>query len=153
MTYSPVILFIYNRPEHTRQTLEALAANTLAKESDLFIFADGPKENATVQQLEKIQQTRKLARSKKWCKNVTVIESKKNKGLAASIISGVTEIVNKYGKVIVLEDDIVTGKYFLEYMNEALDKYAEEKNVWHISGFRDPVKREIEGSSYFFEAA
>ena len=132
MFYAPIILFIYNRPDHTRQTLEALSANTLAQESDLFIFADGAKENATSVQLEKIRETREVARSKSWCKSVTVIESEKNKGLAASIISGVTEIANKYGKVIVLEDDIVTGKYFLEFMNDALEKYAGEKKVWHI---------------------
>ena len=150
MFYAPIILFIYNRPDHTRQTLEALSANTLAEESDLFIFADGAKENATSEQLEKIRETREVARSKKWCKNVTVIESEKNKGLATSIISGVTEIANKYGKVIVLEDDIVTGKYFLEFMNDALEKYAGEKKVWHIAGWRDPVKKAQEGGSYFY---
>ncbi len=149
MTLSPIILFIYNRPDHTRKTLEALSVNTLAQDSDLFIFADGPKENATPEQLEKIRQARKVARSKKWCKSVTVIDSEKNKGLAASIISGVTEIINKYGKVIVLEDDIVTGKYFLEFMNTALDKYQDEKKVWHIAGFRVPVKNAKGGGCYF----
>ena len=147
---SPIILFIYNRPDHTRQTLEALSANTLAKESDLFIYADGAKENASSEQLKKIRETRELARSNAWCKSVTVIESEKNKGLAASIISGVTEIVNRYGKVIVLEDDIVTGKYFLEFMNTALEKYADEKNVWHITGWRDPVKKASADGSYFY---
>lgn len=150
MPYAPIILFIYNRPDHTRQTLEALSSNMLAQDSDLFIYADGAKENATPEQLEKIRQTREVARSRQWCKTVTVIESEKNKGLAASIISGVTEIANKYGAVIVLEDDIVTGKYFLEYMNTALEKYKDEKKVWHIAGWRDPVKRAKEGASYFY---
>ncbi len=143
MIYSPVILFIYNRPDHTRQTLEALSANTLAGESDLFIFADGPKENATPEQLEKICQTRELARSKKWCKNVIVIESEKNKGLAASIISGVTEIVNKYSKVIVLEDDLVTSPYFLQYMNDALSVYENEPKVACIHGYVEPHKNQL----------
>lgn len=150
MQYSPIILFIYNRPSHTFQTLTALENNTIANDSDLFIYADGPKENATPEQLEKIRQTREIAHSKQWCKNVTVIESEKNKGLAASIISGVTEIINKYGKVIVLEDDMVTGKYFLEFMNTALDKYKNEKKVWHITGWRDPVKKAKDGDSYFY---
>ncbi|MBQ8679072.1 MAG: glycosyltransferase [Treponema sp.] len=148
--FAPIILFIYNRPDHTKQTLEALSSNTLAQESDLFIYADGPKESATPEILEKIRQTRNIAHSKQWCKSVTVIESKKNKGLAASIISGVTEIANKYGKVIVLEDDIVTGKYFLEFMNDALEKYENEKKVWHIAGWRDPVKHAKGESSYFY---
>lgn len=147
---APIILFIYNRPDHTRQTLEALSKNTLASESDLFIFADGPKEGASQEQLEKIRKTREVAHSNQWCKNVTVIESEKNKGLAASIISGVTEIVNRYGKVIVLEDDIVTGKYFLDFMNTALEKYENEKQVWHVTGWRDPVKKAREDSAFFY---
>lgn len=150
MVYAPIILFIYNRPDHTRQTLDALASNTIANESDLFIFADGPKDNSSEEQLLKIKQTREIAHSKKWCKKVSIIESEKNKGLAASIISGVTEIINKYGKVIVLEDDIVTGKYFLEFMNEALDKYENEQQVWHITGWRDPIKNVKTDTAYFY---
>ena len=148
--YAPIVLFIYNRPDHTRQTLEALSNNTLASESDLFIYADGAKTGASAEQLDRIRQTRLIAHSKNWCKNVTVIESDTNKGLAASIISGVTEIVNKYGKIIVLEDDIVTGKYFLEFMNEALEKYADEKKVWHITGWREPIVNAKIEDSYFY---
>lgn len=140
MTLSPIILFIYNRPNHTKQTLEALSNNTLASQSDLFIFADGPKNTASKEQLESIKQTRKVAASEKWCKSVTLIESETNKGLARSIIEGVTEIINKYGKAIILEDDIVTGKYFLEYMNTALDKYKDKKEVMHITGWHEPIK-------------
>lgn len=150
MTYAPIVLFIYNRPSHTQQTLEALSKNKLASESDLFIYSDGPKENATPEQLEKIKQTRGIARSKEWCKTVTIIESEKNKGLAASIISGVTEIVNKYGKIIVLEDDIVTGIYFLEFMNTALEKFEAEKKVWHITGYRYPIKHSKTDYSFFY---
>ena len=149
MPYAPIILFIYARPDHTRGTLEALAANTLAQESDLFIYADGPKDNATEELRKRIQQTREVARSRQWCRTVTLIESDTNKGLAASIIAGVTETVSRYGRVIVLEDDIVTGKYFLEYMNEALERYEGEKQVWEITGYRVPVSTEKTDSSYF----
>ena len=149
MTHAPIILFVYARPDHTWQTLEALSSNTLAQESDLFIYADGPKANASEEQRERIRQTREVARSRQWCRTITVIESDMNKGLAASIISGVTETVNRYGKVIVLEDDIVTGKYFLEYMNEALERYESEKQVWEITGFRFPVKSQKPESSFF----
>lgn len=146
---APIVLFIYNRPEHTLQTLDALSKNTLAKASDLIIFCDGSKENATQEQIEKINQAREIAKSKQWCKTVEIRESEKNKGLATSIIEGVTETVNKYGKIIVLEDDIVTGKYFLEFMNTALDKYVNEKKVWHITGYRYPVSKKKKGS-YFY---
>lgn len=151
-TLAPIILFIYNRPDHTLHTLEALAANTLASESDLFIFADGPKENASPEMLDKICQTREVARSKKWCKNVTVIESEKNKGLAASIISGVTEIVNKYDKLIVLEDDLVTSPYFLQYMNDALNVYRNEQKVACIHGYVEPHKRPLP-ETFFIKGA
>ena len=150
MALTPIILFIYNRPDHTKQTLEALSNNTLASQSDLFIFADGPKNTASKEQLESIKQTRKVAASENWCKSVTLIESETNKGLARSIIEGVTEIINKYGKAIILEDDIITGKYFLEYMNEALEKYQGNKEVWHVTGWRDPIKHTKNNSSYLY---
>lgn len=150
MALTPIILFIYNRPDHTKQTLEALSNNTLASQSDLFIFADGPKNTASKEQLESIKQTRKVAASENWCKSVTLIESETNKGLARSIIEGVTEIINKYGKAIILEDDIITGKYFLEYMNEALEKYQGNKEVWHVTGWRDPIKHTKKNKAYFY---
>ena len=147
---APILLFVYNRPEHTLQTLDALANNVFASDSDLIVYADGPKENASADQIKKIQQTREVVRKRKWCKTVTIIESEKNKGLASSIVSGVTEIVNKFGKVIVLEDDIITGKYFLEYMNDALDKYEEEKRIWCITGWNEKVKSHNYNSSFLF---
>lgn len=148
--YAPIVLFVYNRPYHTRRTLEALSRNELATQSDLFIFADGAKENALPEQLLQIEETRKVIKEKQWCKNVKIIESSKNKGLAKSIIEGVTKIVNQYGKIIVLEDDLLTGKYFLNYMNEALDKYENEEKVWHITSWRDPVETSNPNSSFFY---
>lgn len=147
---APIVLFVYNRPEHTRQTLEALHNNVLSDQSDLIIYADGPKENATSEVLAKIQQVRDILHENQWCRSVSVIESNTNHGLADSIISGVTDVVNKYGRVIVLEDDIVTGKHFLEYMNEALERYKDEKNIFHITGWRDPIKNAANNASYFY---
>lgn len=140
MNLAPIVLFVYNRPYHTEQTLMALQKNDLALDSELFIFADGPKVNATIEQLEKIEQVRKVIRKKQWCGKVHIIESEENKGLADSIVGGVTDIVNKYGKLIVLEDDIVTQKGFLRYMNDALNIYEEDQRVMHISGYMCPYK-------------
>jgi hypothetical protein len=120
--------------------LIALSENFLARESLLYIYADGPKENATKVEKERIIETRQIAKSEKWCKEVTLIESDTNKGLAISIITGVTGVVNQYGKVIVLEDDIVTSPYFLKFMNSALDYYIEDKIVWHISGWNYQIQ-------------
>lgn len=150
MQLAPIVLFTYNRPQHTRQTLEALTKNVLADQSDLFIYCDGPKKNATSEQLDTIKKTREVIREKKWCKTVTIYESDINKGLADSIISGVTEIINKFGKIIVLEDDIVTGKYFLDFMNTTLEKYKNNNEVWHITGWRDPIKKSKNDSSFFY---
>jgi hypothetical protein len=143
MTLAPIVLFVYNRPFHTEQTLNALAANYLAHESALYIYADGPKDNASAEALESIKQTRDLIKEKKWCKETVIVESKINKGLANSIIHGVTEVINKHSKAIVLEDDLVTHPFFLTYMNEYLNIYENDEQVISIHGFMYPVKKEI----------
>lgn len=138
LNLSPIILFTYNRPWHTEQTLTALMQNELASDSVLYIYSDGPKPDATVEQLEKINEVREVVRKQKWCKEVHIIESDNNKGLANSIISGVTEVIDKYGKVIVLEDDLVTSPYFLKYMNESLSFYQNYPAVFSIGANRPP---------------
>jgi len=135
MQKAPIALFVYNRPKHTRKTLEALQASEMAKQSDLFVFCDGPKDNASPKALEAISEVRSLVKAKPWCKTVTVYESKTNKGLADSIVEGVTQIVNQFGRIIVLEDDIVTAKGLKRYMNEALDLYEHEDKVMHIGSY------------------
>ncbi|WP_242919064.1 glycosyltransferase family 2 protein [Pontibacter liquoris] len=136
---APIVLFVYNRPDHTLKTLEALSNNYLADESVLYIFADGPKADITVEALEEINLTRKVLRKKQWCKEVVIIESKTNKGLADSIVDGITKVINDHGRVIVLEDDIVTSTGFLNYMNKALSQYESEEQVYHIAGHFHPV--------------
>jgi hypothetical protein len=145
---APIVLFIYNRPDHTEKTLSALSGNLLAEESNLYIYADGMKDNTTEEQKQMIKKTREVAKSKRWCKEVSIIESDKNKGLAASIISGVTNIVNRYGKVIVLEDDLITSPYFLTYMNDALTLYENNERVISIHGYVYPTKKKL--PDYFF---
>ncbi len=140
---APIILFVYNRPLHTRKCLDALQKNELANESELFIYADGPKENPSYDQLQKIKEVRKLIIEKKWCKEVHIIESEKNKGLVNSVIDGVTEIVNKFGKIIVLEDDLVTSPFFLKFMNEGLEFYKDISEVISVHAYVYPVKRKL----------
>lgn len=140
MNLAPIILFVYNRAEHTRKTLEALQKNNFAKESELFIFSDGPKNEEAE---GKVKEVRKYIKTISGFKNVEIIERSKNMGLANSIILGVTETVNKYGRVIVLEDDLATSPYFLEYMNGALDLYEEEDRVISIHGYIYPIKKNL----------
>lgn len=136
MTCSPIVLFVYNRLEHTRRTIEALKQNILSEDSDLIVFSDAPK---TAGRVELVREVRKYIREIEGFKTVTIVERDANLGLARSIIDGVTTIVNKYGRIIVLEDDMVTTPYFLTYMNEALEKYADDERVVSIHGYVYPV--------------
>jgi hypothetical protein len=137
---APIVLFVYNRPWHTQQTVKALQNNDLADKSKLYIFSDAAKNDAEVENVEKV---RKYIKVIDGFKHVTIIEREKNYGLANSIISGVTEVVNKYGKIIVLEDDLITSKYFLTYMNDTLEFYKNESRVISIHGYIYPVKSEL----------
>lgn len=137
---APIVLFVYNRPNHTRQVLESLMANTLAAESTLYVFADGPRANATQETIDSIMAVRQLLREKPWCGNVILREAEKNIGVADSIVGGVTEVVNRHGKIIVLEDDLILHPDFLQYMNASLDKYENEEHVYAITGYQFPLQ-------------
>jgi hypothetical protein len=150
MNTAPVVLFVYNRPAHTLKTLEALEANDLSKETLLIIYADGPGENESVEKMERIRRTREIIRSFTWSGKVEIYEADTNNGLARSVINGVTKTINKYGKAIVLEDDLVVAKGFLQYMNNALDKYAGQEKVMQISGFMFPIEEHPRANSAFF---
>lgn len=132
MALSPIVLFVYNRSWHTRQTVEFLQKNELADQSDLFIYSDGPKD----EQAEKaVQKVREYIHTIDGFKTVTIREREENWGLAKSIISGVTEVINKYGRIIVLEDDLISSTTFLNYMNYYLNHYKDEQKVFSITGF------------------
>jgi GT2 family glycosyltransferase len=143
---APIILFTYNRLNQSRKTVESLLDNNLADSSELFIYSDGAKSE---KDLKDVQEVREFLKSIEGFKKTTIIEQKVNKGLAKSIVEGVTEITKKYGKVIVLEDDIVTSVSFLKFMNDALDFYENEPSVMHISGYMYPHKRQLP-STFFF---
>src|SRR5688572_5038141 len=109
---APIIFFAYNRPDHTRQALEALSMADLADQSLLRIYIDGPKATASAETIAAIEQVKKVANEKKWCREVVVIAAEKNKGLFRSIVDGITDTVKTFGKVIVIEDDVVVSKGF-----------------------------------------
>ena len=147
MTLSPIALFVYNRPHHTRKTLESLMANAELSDSPLYVFCDGAKRKKDI---PLVQATRELIRSYEL-DNATIIEREENMGLANSIITGVTELCNKYGRVIVVEDDLYLSPYFLKYMNTALDTYEEYDAVMHISGYLFPVRGQLP-DTFFYRA-
>ncbi|NML40456.1 glycosyltransferase family 2 protein [Chitinophaga sp. G-6-1-13] len=138
-TLAPIIFFAFKRPEITRKALESLALNPEAAESELYVFADGPKEGATAETLQQIAATREVIRSRKWCGTVHIAERVQNYGLAKSVITGVTEVIEKHGKAIIVEDDLVLSPYFLRYMNEGLDLYKDDPQVASIHGYLYPL--------------
>lgn len=151
MELAPIIVFAYDRPEHLRRTIEALAKSVYAEDSELYIFCDGPKTDASEERKSHIKQTREVAHASTGFKDLHVIEAPQNKGLANSIIGGVTEVIAKHGRVIVLEDDLITSPYFLKYMNTALDKYKSYPSVFTISANRPPVNKMTIPADYEYD--
>lgn len=150
--YAPIVLFCYLRKDHLEKTLDALSKNILASESEIFIFSDGAKN---VIQHEKVKEIRVFLKNYKYqskFKKYVVFESEENRGLADSIINGVEKIIKKYERVIVLEDDLVSSKYFLNYMNDTLDKFKLNKKIWSISGYGPQLKKNNnnKNNEYYF---
>jgi hypothetical protein len=137
-TYTPVVLFCYNRPWHVRQTLLSLRQNTLAGKSTLIIYSDGPKN---LKDRKNVSEVRRVIREKKWCCHVVIIEAKKNIGLVNSVTTGISSVIKKYGKIIVLEDDMVLSEGFLQFMNNALDKFQNVKRIGSVTGYVYPLKK------------
>lgn len=133
---APIILFVYNRLEHTKKTVESLKNVSGSSDSELYIFSDGAKNENDI---GKVEAVRKYLTSIVGFKSVNIFKRENNLGLANSVINGVTEIINKYEKAIVLEDDLVFSKNFLLFMNSALDKFENIENVFSISGYNFPI--------------
>ena len=129
MKHAPILLFTYNRLAHTRRCVEALLNNSLASESELFIYSDAAKDET---QQKAVEEVRQYIHTIRGFKHITITERDENWGLARSIIDGVTTQVNQYGRVIVLEDDLVVAPHFLQFMNDALETYKDEPQVGHI---------------------
>ncbi len=132
---APIIMFVYSRPDLTQNTLNSLAQNKEAQNSDLFIFADGPKSTASDSQKDNINKVRMLIAQQTGFKSVTIKAAEKNMGLANSVIAGVTEVVNQFGKAIIVEDDVSLSPYFLKFMNEALQIYEHDEKVSGIGSW------------------
>lgn len=143
---APIALFVYNRPRHTRETVEALLKNAEAENSDLFIFSDAAKHEGAQ---AAVNEVREYIRQIAGFKTVTIVEREKNWGLANSVIDGVTRLCNEHGRVIVLEDDLRVSPHFLAYMNAGLQRYQNNENVMQIAGYMFPAKLELEDDALF----
>lgn len=133
--YAPIVVFVYNRLDCTQEVINSLARNSLASESSLFIFSDGAKNDSNIMEVNKVRAYINSINDLKLFKHVSVIEAKKNCGLAASVISGVSQIISEYGRVIVIEDDNICTSDFLQFMNDSLDFYENNRKIWSIGGY------------------
>ena len=142
---TPIALFTYNRPDHVRLTLETLSRCDRLDECSLHIYCDGAKEDGDPD----VSAARQVAHE--WANRLgaQVVERTQNLGLSKSIVNAVTELCSKYGRVIVLEDDFMLNPSFLDYMLQALDRYADDSNVYQISGYMFPVKHPPEPDAFF----
>lgn len=134
---TPIALFTYNRSDHTQKVLDSLAQCRRLDECDLFVYCDGPRNP---EQTEKVTASRRVVQSYAEKNPATVIIRENNMGLSRSIVSGVTELCQRYGRVIVLEDDFILSPLFIDYMLQALDRYKDAENVYQVSGYMFPVE-------------
>lgn len=147
MTYAPIALFTYNRADKTKRVVKSLLQNPEAKDSDLFIFSDGPKTEAKAAGVE---ENRKYIHTISGFKSITIIERDRNWGLANSLITGITDVINQYGKVIVVEDDLILSPYFLKFMNDGLEKYEDDDTVGTICGYVFPFQKSLPDTFFLY---
>lgn len=141
MNLAPIVLFVYNRPEILQKSLESLLKNALCKDSLLYVFSDGAKNDAAV---PKVSQVRQIIRQLQGFREIIITERKENQGLAQSIINGVSQVIAIHGKAIVLEDDLLYASNFLEFINDCLETYSQRKDIFAVTGFRPPIDIDIE---------
>lgn len=137
--YAPIVLFAFNRLEPLKRCITSLLENKEAAESDLIVYVDGPRVTK-VDETEKVEAVREYVKTINGFKSITSHFSEVNKGLAPSIISGVTEVINQYERVIVLEDDLFLSPSFLCYMNKMLDVYEKDERVMQVSGYSSYIR-------------
>lgn len=138
MSRPPVVLFVYRRPNHTQRTLEALSRCSGAAETDLFIYSDGPKAESD---RPKVDEVRSVCQNAAGFGSVSIHEAPSNQGLASSVISGVTEVLGRFGACIVVEDDLTVSPRFLDFLAGALERYQSEPLVFSLSGYAPPPGR------------
>lgn len=147
---APIIIFAFNRLSPLQNTINSLLQNPEAKESELFVFVDGPRANKNGEK-QKVESVQEYIKSIKGFKRIEYNFSNINKGLGNSIITGVNQIIYQYGKAIVLEDDLTLSENFLSFMNQGLAKYQHEKKVFSICGYSNKIKipKGYNADSYF----
>ena len=136
---APIVAFVYNRPDKTKDMIDSLGACSLAAESELIIYCDGPAKESAIEKVEETREYIDTIPSLGYFKKVIIHKAETNKGLAASVISGITDVINEYGRVICVEDDLLFSNEFLTYMNKCLDYYEDDSRIWSVSGYSPAI--------------
>ncbi len=137
---APVIIFAYNRADKLKACIDSLSGADGHENSEVFVYADGSKGGNDRSDVERVRTFLDEFSQKSIFRSFKTIRRDRNTGLAANVISGVTEIIHEYGKAIVLEDDLEVSKDFITYMNAALDYYEDDPKIWSVTGFSEPLK-------------
>ena len=144
---SPIVIFTYNRLDHLDTLINSLEQNELFKKSKILVFSDGPKKELDIEKIEKI---RIYLKKKLISNNSEIVERPNNFGLSKNVITGINQTFNDYDQAIILEDDLEVSPFFLNYMNDALNLYANSENVASISGYMYPINSKSFSNDYFF---
>jgi len=147
---APIALFCFNRPGHLKKSIDALKKNYLCKNSKIYIFSDAAKNSNDLPEVNKV---RSIIKNLEGFKEKKIIFRNKNYGLAKNIVEGVNFVLKKETKIIVLEDDLITNKYFLKYMNTYLNIYLKNKNIASIHGYIYPVNKKNLNDNFFIRGA
>lgn len=143
MEYAPIVIFAFNRVDVIQTLVKTLQANPEAKDSDVYVFVDGARQSHEGE-ADKVKNVQEYVKSINGFKSLQYKFSDTNKKLAPSIIAGVSEVISKHGRCIVLEDDLILSNNFLAWMNQCLDKYYNNPEVFQISGFTPSVLKKGE---------
>lgn len=155
---APVAMFVYNRVDNTQKTIEHLLRNTLAKDTELFVFSDGGKDNESWKAVNEVRDYLRKVKTETGqthaLKSMTIIERPENFYLERNITEGIAQVFENYDRIIVLEDDICTSPYYLQYMNDAFEIYKDEPKVMHVAGFTNldiyPTSKKCSPRPFYF---
>lgn len=146
MSRTPIAIFLYNRPDHARQLFDSLLKCSRLEECKVYVFCDGAKNP---QHANTVQAAREVVHEYSSSLKAEVFEREQNLGLAHSIVNGVTELCKQYGRAIVLEDDFILHPFFLDFMLQSLDRYADDERVAQVAGFTFPIDTPEKPDAFF----
>lgn len=146
---APIALFAFKRPGSLEAVLEALSQNTQFEHTQIYAFCDGPKAGAASDIVQSVRATKHVLQCWQTRANIEIFANDENCGLHRQIPHGISYVLERHDRVIVIEDDILVSPFFLDYMNDALNLYAEDFEVMQVSGFMFNVKSKLPETFFY----